>query len=52
MNDFWLPMALSIIFQVIKQSIKNPRAKADLKSAMLKLRNQINLMYVGDPDFE
>lgn len=41
-------MALAIIFS----TIKNPAKKAELKGAMLKLRNAINTLYAGDPDFQ
>lgn len=49
--DFYISMALSIIFQVLKQSVKNKKSKADLKAAFLKLRDQINALYADDEDF-
>ncbi len=51
MNDFWVDMALSVLFSVLKQVVKNPAKKAELKKAMLKLRDTINIAYGGDPDF-
>jgi hypothetical protein len=50
--DFYVSMALAVIFQVLKTVIKNPKSKADMKSACLKLRNSINAAYADDPDFE
>jgi hypothetical protein len=47
MEDLLISMALSIIFS----AIKNPTRKIALKKAMLKLRNQINALYIDDPDF-
>lgn len=52
MDSFWVDMALSVIFSVLKQVIKNPGKKTDLKAAMLKLRNTINTVWAGDPDFD
>jgi hypothetical protein len=50
--DFYISMALSIIFQVLKQAVKNKKSKSDMKSAFLKLRDQINVLYAGDRDFD
>jgi hypothetical protein len=49
--NFFVPMALSIIFQVLKLVIKNPSAKEEMKAACLKLRDSINAAYADDPDF-
>jgi hypothetical protein len=46
-EQYLVSMALSIVFAVIK----NPLKKAILKAALLKLRNAINTLYAGDPDF-
>lgn len=51
MTDFWLEMALSVLFATLKQIIKNPEKKADVKKAMLKLRNTIDVAYGDDTDF-
>ncbi len=50
--DFYVSMALAIIFQVLKEVISNPKSKAQMKSACLKLRNTIEVAYADDPDFE
>ncbi|MGH9492607.1 MAG: hypothetical protein ACRD2K_03820 [Terriglobales bacterium] len=52
MGDFWVDMALAIVFSVLKQVVKNPGRKEALKKAFLKLRNTINAAYAGDSDFE
>jgi hypothetical protein len=51
-NDFWVGMALSVIFSVLKQSVKNPASKAAMKAAFLKLYTQIKALYADDPDFQ
>ena len=52
MNDLLINMGISFVLTAIKESFKNEASKAKLKAAMLKIRNQINLLYVGDPDFD
>ncbi len=47
MKDFWVEMALSVLFGVLKDVVKNPSKKADLSRAMLKLRGAIDVAY-GD----
>ena len=48
--DFWLRMALSIVFGVLEEVIKNPAKKAAVKRAMVKLRNALLLAYPPDQD--
>lgn len=52
MDSFYFDLALSVLFSTIKASVKNEASKAKLKRALLKLRNQINALYFGDPDFD
>ena len=52
MADFYVDLGLSIVFSVLRVVIKNPGKKEEMKKALLKLRNQIELAYAGDPDFE
>lgn len=47
MEDLLIAMAITTILS----TIKNPKSKAKLKAAMLKVRNAINQAYAGDPDF-
>jgi DNA-binding SARP family transcriptional activator len=51
MEDYLLSMAISILLTTIKASFKNAKAKASLRSAFLKIRNAINLLYINDADF-
>ena len=48
--DYLLSMAIALILQAIKESIKNPARKAALKKALLKVRDQINLLYLGEEE--
>lgn len=48
MEELYINMALSVLLT----AIKNPNKKATLKKALLKLRNAINTLYAGDPDFQ
>lgn len=50
--DTWISIGIAVVLQAVKDSIKNPKKKAALKAALLKVRNQINLLYAGDPDFQ
>lgn len=52
MDAFYIDLGISIVLSVIKQSVKNPKSKANLKAALLKVRNAINALYAGDEDFE
>ncbi len=52
MDDMLLQMGITFVLTAIKQSFKNPTKKIELKKAMLKIRDQINLLYAGDADFE
>jgi len=52
MQDFWVDMALAVLFSFLKQSVKNPASKATMKKAFLKLFMAIKATYAGDSDFE
>lgn len=43
--DFYLSMAIAVILTGIKQAVKNPEKAEDLKRALLKVRDQIDLLY-------
>lgn len=49
---FDVEIAFTVLLSVLKSTVKNKKKKAELKRAMLKLRNQINLIYGNDPDFQ
>lgn len=48
MEDLFITMAISILLK----AVKNPAKQAELKKAMLKVRNMINTAYAADPDFQ
>ncbi len=45
-------MIIQMAIAIILSTVKNPAKKAELKKAMLKIRNSINTAYAGDPDFQ
>jgi predicted solute-binding protein len=49
-GDFWVEMALSVVFAVLREVVKNPTRKAALKKAMVKLRNVVTVAYPPDQD--
>jgi len=51
MEDLFLNLGITTILTAIKSSVKNEKKKAQLKAAMLKVRNSINALYATDPDF-
>ena len=48
--DFWLNMALAVLFSTLKEVVKNPDKKAALQRALVKLRNQLSIAYPPDED--
>ncbi len=52
MPEYLIQMAITVLLSVLKESVKNEQKKADLKKAMLKIRNAINTLYAGDEDFD
>lgn len=51
MPDYLVQMSITIILSMVKESFKNPAKKADLKKALAKVRDSINLLYADDPAF-
>lgn len=49
--DFFLDIGISAVLTVLKQSVKNAERKAELKRVMLKIYNQIGLVYGGEDEF-
>jgi len=45
MGDFLFGMAVSVILQVLKELPSDPVKKAKMKKAMLKIRDQITVVY-------
>ncbi len=52
MPEWLVQMGITTILSVLKESVKNEQKKADLKKAMLKIRNAINTLYADDEDFD
>lgn len=46
--DYLLNMAIAIVLATIKEAFKNPEKAATIKKALLKIRDQINLLYGED----
>lgn len=51
MWQFYLDLALSVLFRVLKNIITDAELKANMKKALLKLRDAINFAYGEDEDF-
>jgi hypothetical protein len=49
--DYFIAMALSLLFELLKSVVKNPQSKANMKKALLKLFIAIRSAYANDPDF-
>jgi hypothetical protein len=45
MDNLWFNMAVSVVLTAIKAAFKNEQSKEDLKKALLKIRDAINLLY-------
>ncbi len=52
MDSILFDMGVSFVLTAIKAAFKSEEKKAELKKVFLKIRNQINALYFGDPDFE
>jgi non-canonical (house-cleaning) NTP pyrophosphatase len=47
--DSWIfDMAIALVLSTIKTAVKNPAKKESLRRALLKVRDQINLLYASD----
>lgn len=46
--DFFLSMAISVILTSIQQAVKNPEKAETIKRALIKVRNQIDLLYPNE----
>ncbi len=51
MNELIESLAISAILTLLKGLPKDPKKKAVVKRAVLKVRNAINAVYADDPDF-
>jgi len=48
MDNWIFDMAIALVLSAIKTAIKNPDKKVTLRRALLKVRDQINLLYASD----
>ena len=48
--DTWTSIGLTIVLGAIKDSVKNPKKKEEMRKALLKVRDQINALYPEDTD--
>jgi len=48
MQDYWLDMALSIVFSVVRATVKNKEMKEQLRASLVKLRDKLIMLYPLD----
>ena len=48
--DYFVDMALAVLFGTLRQVVKNPEKKAALKKAMCKLRDALIVAYPPEQD--
>jgi len=51
MDKILFDLGISFVFTALREAVKNPQKKADLKKLMLKIKTQIELIWGDDPDF-
>lgn len=51
MESILFDLGISFVFTALREAIKNPDKKAKLKKVMLKIKNQIEVVFSDDPDF-
>lgn len=51
-NSFLIDLAVSVILSLLKQVVKNPAKKAQMRKVFLKVFNATRQAYPNDPDFE
>jgi hypothetical protein len=52
MMEWLFPLAVTVILTVVKQVIKNPTKKEELKAAMIKVRDSIDAAYAIEESTE
>ncbi len=50
MGDYWVQMALSVLFSVLQVVVKNPARQKELARAMIKLRKSLEAAYPPEMD--
>ena len=51
MESVLFELGISFVFTALREAVKNPTKKASLKKVMLKIKNQIDIVFSDDPDF-
>jgi hypothetical protein len=49
--DYFVNIGISLVLSALKQAVKNPAHKAELRNAMLKIYTQIGIVFGDDPQF-
>lgn len=45
MSDVLISMGINLVLSAIKEAVKNPKKAENLKKALLKVRDSINILY-------
>jgi hypothetical protein len=51
MNDFLFDLGVSAILTALRSAVKNPERKAQFRRVMLKIYDQIGIVFGGDSEF-
>ena len=51
MENVLFDLGISFVFTSLREAVKNAEKKAKLKKIMLKIKNQIEIVFSDDPDF-
>jgi len=51
MENVLFDLGISFVFTALREAVKNAEKKAKLKKIMLKIKNQIEIVFSDDPDF-
>ncbi len=51
MGSFYFQLGLTVVFQLLRQVVKDPDSREKMKGILLQLRDTINAAYADDPDF-
>lgn len=49
--DYFFRMALSLVLETLKEIVKNPAKKEELRKAMMKVSKEIAKVYADDEEF-
>ena len=51
MTSFYFQLGLTVVFQLLREVVKNVDSRAKMKETLLQLRDTINAAYADDPEF-